>query len=57
MLMNGKLSRRDFNKLLVSGVAGAAFGIAGFSKPLFAASSRVVIIGGGFGGAAAICLS
>lgn len=53
MLMNGKLSRRDFNKLLVSGVAGAAFGIAGFSKPLFAASSRVVIIGGGFGGAAA----
>ncbi len=51
--MNRKLSRRNFSKLLVTGAAGAAFGIGGFSMPAFAASKRVVIIGGGFGGAAA----
>lgn len=51
--MTHKLSRRDFNKLLLSGVAGSAFGIFGSSNKAFAGSKRVVVIGGGFGGAAA----
>jgi len=53
--MSNTLSRRDFNKLLLSGVAGSALGIFGVSNNAhaFAASKRVVVIGGGFGGAAA----
>lgn len=51
--MSHKISRRDFNKLLVTGVAGSALGIFGTIKPAFAAQKRVVVIGGGFGGAAA----
>jgi len=53
MIMTHKLSRRDFNKLLLSGVAGSAIGIFGTSNKAFAGSKRVVVIGGGFGGAAA----
>lgn len=51
--MSNRLSRRDFNKLLLSGVAASAFGIMGSAHKAFAASKRVVVIGGGFGGAAA----
>ena len=51
--MSHTLSRRDFNKLLLSGVAASAFGIMGSSNTAFASSKRVVVIGGGFGGAAA----
>jgi len=51
--MSQNISRRDFSKLLVSGVAGSALGIFGGAKPAFAAKNRVVVIGGGFGGASA----
>ena len=51
--MSHKLSRRDFSKLLLSGVAGSALGVFGSSKNAFASTKRVVVIGGGFGGAAA----
>ena len=51
--MSHKLSRRDFNKLILSGVAASAFGILGTSNTAFASTKRVVVIGGGFGGAAA----
>jgi sulfide dehydrogenase [flavocytochrome c] flavoprotein subunit len=53
MNMSQNISRRDFSKLLVSGVAGSALGIFGGAKPAFAAKNRVVVIGGGFGGASA----
>jgi sulfide dehydrogenase [flavocytochrome c] flavoprotein chain len=46
------ISRRDFNKLLLTGAAGSAFGLFGISNTAFAARKRVVVIGGGFGGAA-----
>jgi sulfide dehydrogenase [flavocytochrome c] flavoprotein subunit len=49
------ISRRDFNKILLSGVAGSAFGLFGMSGDSFAAGGsrkHVVVIGGGFGGAA-----
>jgi len=52
--MSNGLSRRDFNKLLLSGVAGSTIGLFGNSGTLFGATSkRVVVIGGGFGGASA----
>lgn len=51
--MSHKLTRRDFNKLLLTGVAGSAFSLFGTSNTAFASSKRVVVIGGGFGGAAA----
>lgn len=51
--MSMNISRRDFNKLLVSGVAGSALGVFGGVNNAFAAKNRVVIIGGGFGGASA----
>lgn len=49
------LSRRNFNKLLFSGLLGSAFGLAGFPYRTVAAASskRVVVVGGGFGGATA----
>jgi len=53
MIMLQKLTRRDFNKLLLSGVAGSALGLFGKSNTAFASTKRVVVIGGGFGGAAA----
>ena len=49
------ISRRDFNKLLVSGVAGSAFGLFGMTGTSLAAGGtkkHVVVVGGGFGGAA-----
>ncbi|NTU53776.1 MAG: FAD-dependent oxidoreductase [Chlorobiaceae bacterium] len=49
------ISRRDFNKLLLSGVAGSAFGLFGMNSKTFAsgaARKHVVVVGGGFGGAA-----
>jgi len=49
------ISRRDFNKLFLSGVAGSAFGLFGMSGNAFAAGGskkHVVVVGGGFGGAA-----
>jgi sulfide dehydrogenase [flavocytochrome c] flavoprotein subunit len=51
--MNHNISRRDFNKLLLTGAAGASFGLFGAPGRAFGASKRVVVIGGGFGGAAA----
>lgn len=51
--MSTNISRRDFNKLLLTGVAGATMGLFGGSGSAFAASRRVVVIGGGFGGASA----
>jgi len=51
--MSHKLSRRDFNKLLLSGAAGSALGLFGTFNTAFASTKRVVVIGGGFGGAAA----
>jgi hypothetical protein len=51
--MDHKLSRRDFSKLLLAGTASSALGMIAPSLPAFAASNRVVIIGGGFGGATA----
>jgi sulfide dehydrogenase [flavocytochrome c] flavoprotein subunit len=47
------ISRRDFNKLVVSGIAGASLGIFGGVGNAYAAKKRVVVIGGGFGGASA----
>ncbi len=51
--MSNSLSRRDFNKLLLSAAAASAFGLLGSTHTAFATSKRVVVIGGGFGGAAA----
>ncbi len=51
--MSNTLSRRDFSKLFLSGVAGSALGLFGTSKNAFASTKRVVVIGGGFGGATA----
>ena len=45
------ISRRDFNRLLLAGTAGAAFGVFGGGGQGFAAQKRVVVVGGGFGGA------
>ncbi|MBN1929027.1 MAG: FAD-dependent oxidoreductase [Chlorobiaceae bacterium] len=45
------ISRRDFNKLLLSGAAGSMLGLFGASAQAFAGTKRVVVIGGGFGGA------
>lgn len=52
--MSTNISRRDFNKLLATGVAGATLGLFGGSNTGLAAAGkrRVVVIGGGFGGAA-----
>lgn len=50
--MSMNLSRRDFNKLMAAGAAGSALSLFGGVKPAFAARHRVVVIGGGFGGAA-----
>jgi sulfide dehydrogenase [flavocytochrome c] flavoprotein subunit len=48
------ISRRDFNKLLLSGAAGSALGLFSFADKAFAggAKKHVVVAGGGFGGAA-----
>lgn len=46
------ISRRDFNKLLLSGAAGSMFGLFGVSNRAFAGTKRVIVVGGGFGGAA-----
>ncbi|NTW48615.1 MAG: FAD-dependent oxidoreductase [Chlorobiales bacterium] len=48
-----KLTRREFNKLIALGLAGSTVGLLGAPKPLFAARSNVLVIGGGFGGATA----
>ena len=45
------ISRRDFNKLLLSGAACSMFGLLGASGKAFAGTKRVVVVGGGFGGA------
>ncbi|NTU67858.1 MAG: FAD-dependent oxidoreductase [Chlorobiaceae bacterium] len=49
--MSTNISRRDFSKLLATGVAGASLGLFGGVGTAFAAKYRVVVIGGGFGGA------
>ena len=55
-----KITRRKFNKFL--GASSAVYAlkmIAGYSTPLLAAKQKVVVIGGGFGGATAakyLCL-
>lgn len=48
------ISRRDFNKLFLSGAAGSALGLFGMSGNAFAVGGvkkQVVVVGGGFGGA------
>lgn len=52
-MTNHQLSRRDFAKLLLSSTAGALLGVGVPSSRTYAATNRVVIIGGGFGGATA----
>jgi sulfide dehydrogenase [flavocytochrome c] flavoprotein subunit len=49
--MSRGISRRDFSKLLVTGTACTALGLFGSGRTAFAARNRVVVIGGGFGGA------
>lgn len=51
--MSHNVSRREFSKLLFSGVAASALGLGGFPGIARASSKRVVVIGGGFGGASA----
>jgi len=48
-----KMNRRDFGKLLAISFTGAATGIIGAPSIAKANSKRVIVIGGGFGGAAA----
>jgi len=48
-----KLSRREFGKLFIAGLAGTAVGAIGAPSILRASSHRVLVVGGGFGGAAA----
>jgi sulfide dehydrogenase [flavocytochrome c] flavoprotein subunit len=49
--MVNRISRRTFNKLLFSGLAGSSFLMSGVPLMASARKARVVIIGGGFGGA------
>jgi len=52
--MNQKISRRDFSKLLFAGAAGSALGLSALPGMGRAADrKRVVVVGGGFGGATA----
>lgn len=51
--MNQNISRRGFNKLVLTGIAGSTLGAFGAATPLFANQKHVVVIGGGFGGASA----
>ena len=51
--MGMNISRRRFNALLLSGLAGSALGVFGAAAPAFASSRRVVVVGGGFGGTTA----
>ncbi len=51
--MNQNISRRGFNKLVLTGIAGSTLGAFGMATPLFANQKHVVVIGGGFGGASA----
>jgi len=51
--MSNTISRRTFNKMLISGLAGSSFLMSGASLMASVRKARVVIIGGGFGGAAA----
>ena len=49
-----KITRRKFNKLLgYLSTFSALETVTGYPTPLFAAKLRVVVIGGGFGGATA----
>jgi sulfide dehydrogenase [flavocytochrome c] flavoprotein chain len=51
--MDQKLTRRGFNKLVLSGIAGSALGAFAGAPSLLANQKHVVVIGGGFGGASA----
>jgi sulfide dehydrogenase [flavocytochrome c] flavoprotein chain len=51
--MSGNITRRDFNRFLASGLALTALGSFGGAGTAYGASKRVVVIGGGFGGATA----
>ncbi len=48
-----KMNRRDFGKLFALSLTGAATGVIGAPSVLKASSKRVLVIGGGFGGATA----
>ncbi|ACF13113.1 Flavocytochrome c sulphide dehydrogenase flavin-binding [Chloroherpeton thalassium ATCC 35110] len=48
-----KMTRREFGKLFVASLAGSAIGALGAPAILRANTYRVLVIGGGFGGAAA----
>ncbi len=47
------MNRRDFGKLFALSLTGAATGVIGAPSVLKASSKRVLVIGGGFGGATA----
>ncbi len=49
--MRGTITRREFSKVLISGIAGTALGVFGGAGRAFGASRQVVVVGGGFGGA------
>ncbi|ACF45077.1 MAG: NAD(P)/FAD-dependent oxidoreductase [Prosthecochloris sp.] len=51
--MSSKITRRGFNKLILSGIAGSSLATFGGATPLFANQKKVVVVGGGFGGASA----
>ncbi len=51
--MSHTITRRGFNKLILSGIAGSSLAVFGGATPLFANQKRVVVVGGGFGGASA----
>ena len=49
--MGNTISRRDFSKMLFSGLAGSSLFMSGAPLMASATKARVVVIGGGFGGA------
>lgn len=49
--MGNTISRRSFNKLLFSGLAGSSLFMSGGPLMASVSKARVVVIGGGFGGA------
>ncbi|MGC8774797.1 MAG: FCSD flavin-binding domain-containing protein [Chlorobaculum sp.] len=49
--MGNTISRRTFNRLLISGLAGSSLLMSGAPLMASASKARVVVIGGGFGGA------
>ncbi|WP_294347419.1 NAD(P)/FAD-dependent oxidoreductase [Prosthecochloris sp.] len=51
--MAAMITRRDFSRLFIAGIAGSVMGPLGIPKKAYSSTRSVVVIGGGFGGAAA----